>query len=204
MNLDSIEEKKKQLQELKQEYYRIEDDETVKKWKVLTKAYKIGKQIHGSKYSVATLSVEFDIPYTTAKRILSLDKATKKTWKLIDEGKISAFKVAQVLMTKNEKVQEKIIDKVIDEKLSTYQIKKIKVYDGNDDKIIRIENAVDHGYIRGDSAYRGFMRQIRALDAIIEINNTKLPVDKIADIITELENLNRKIIKKIDSLKSIE
>lgn len=192
--------KEKEYEALKKQYYRIEDDETIKKWKVLSKAYKIGKEIYGHTYSVSTLSIDFDIPYTTAKRVLSLDKANKNTWKLINSKKISAFKAVQVLMTKNTQEQDKFIEKVIQDNLSTYQIKKLKVYGGKDDKIIRLEEAVEKGFSREDAAYRSIIQGINKLSILMDIDIKKLPENKIPDLIDALDTLQIKIKKKVEDL----
>jgi len=63
----------------KKELDIIRGDETLLKWKILSKAYKLGKQIWGKKFTVVKLSEDMDLPYTTTKRCLSLDNATPKS-----------------------------------------------------------------------------------------------------------------------------
>ena len=121
-----INKEEEEFKELKIQFFKIDTDETIKKWNVLSKAYKLGKKMYGNGYNTFRLSEDFDIPYTTAKRILSLDRATKKSWDLINKGKISAFRVAQICMTKNHKYQDEIVKTVIKDNLSTSQVKKLK------------------------------------------------------------------------------
>lgn len=198
---DSKEKLKESYELLKKKFYSIDDSETLKKYQILSKAYKLGKEINGSNFSVATLSMNFDIPYTTCKRVLSLDKANKKTWKLINSKKISVFKVAQVLMTKNTRLQDEIIERVIKESLSTYQIKKIKMFGGKDDKLVRLEAAVQEGFTRNDSTYRSLINHINKMRLLLMVDKSKLPADKIPKLIEELESLNVKITMKIAELK---
>jgi hypothetical protein len=188
---------KQEYKDLKELYWRVDKEETLKKWKVLSKAYQLGKKIHGVHYTVSNLSVDFDIPYTTAKRILSLDRANEKTWKLVKEGKISAFKVAQICLTKSHERQDEIVELVVKNKLSTYQIKKLKIYP-EDMKIAKLEKAMKDGFSRKDSAYRSLVNLSERLNKILELKAENFPEEKVAEIIKTLEDLNQKIYKKIN------
>ena len=126
---EEIEKLVKEYKALREEFIKTNHNQTLLKWKILSKAYKLGLEIKKGKYSISTLCLDFELPYTTVKRILSLDKANYETWKKINEGKISSFKAAQVLMSYDTLQQDKIIDKVIKENLSTYQIKMLRMKD---------------------------------------------------------------------------
>jgi len=196
----SLVEEYKQLQK---EYLKIDDDETIKKWKVLSKAYKVGKEIYGHDFSVLKLSQHFDIPYTTTKRVLSLDKANERTWKLIKSKKISAFKVAQICMSKDVKYQDKLIDLVIGENFSTTEIKGIRITkNGLDVKTARLNKAVNEGYSRKSSAYKSLKDTTERMIKLLDQDKENFPESKISEMIEFLDELQIKIKKVIENLIS--
>lgn len=171
---------------LKLEFMKVEHNETLSKWRILSKAYKLGKEIKGVHYNLSTLCTDFDLPYTTVKRILSLDKANEETWKKINSGKISAFKVVQILMSYNTSEQNKIIDKVIKENLSTYQI-----------KMLRIKSKIINSDI--SRKYRNFQKvqsNSKKLSLLIsKMNKRDFAEDKMESLKEELEELKYQINK---------
>lgn len=172
---------------LKKQFIQMDHNETLEKWKILSKAYKLGKEIKGVHYSLSTLSIDFDIPYTTVKRILSLDKANENTWNKINNNKITSFKAAQILMSYDTDEQDDIIDKVIKEKLSTYQIKMLRVKD----KIISSDTS---------RKYRNFEKvqtNIKKLILLLDMNHREFTSDKLDVIKKDLEELKYKINKFI-------
>jgi len=194
---DLVEEYKK----LQKEFIKTDDDETIKKWKILSKAYKIGKEIYGGDFSIVKLSQHFDTPYTTVKRVLSLDRANERTWSLIKKGEISAFKVAQICMNKSIKYQDQIVDLVIAENLSTYQIKDLRIKEnGLDVNTVRLEKAVQQGFTRKATAYKSYADTIKRMIRLLDIKKKDLPEKHISDIIGMLDELQNKINKKIVEL----
>lgn len=190
-----------EYKKLQKEFIKIDDDETTKKWKILSKAYKLGKDIYGQDFSVVKLSLHFDIPYTTCKRVLSLDKANERTWEMIKNGEISAFKVAQICMSKNIKYQDQIVDLVIANNLSTVDIKKLKITEnGLDVKTARLENAVKKGYSRQSSAFKGIKDTTLRMIRLLDIKKKDIPESKITEVIGMLDELQIKINKKIIEL----
>ena len=49
-NIDPKRSLVEEYKHLQKEYFKIDDDETIKKWKVLSKAYKVGKEIYGQDF----------------------------------------------------------------------------------------------------------------------------------------------------------
>jgi hypothetical protein len=186
-----------QYSKLKKEYQKIDDDETLKKYEILSKANKLGKKIYGVHYSIAAMAIHFDIPYTTCKRIMSLERANERTWKLIYSKKISAFKVAQICLTKNYTKQDNIVDAVIKDNLSTYQIKRLDVQNKNKFKEERLNMVLERGFSRQDVAYKSLIETITRLNKLLDTNKTAFPTKKIPDIIESLEDLKDKIEHKI-------
>lgn len=181
------------------ELKKVEESETLRKWKILSKAYKLGKEIYGPNFSIVTLSMHFEIPLTTTKRILSLDKANERTWKLINENKISVFKVTQILSTKNTDMQDELIDAVIKDNLSTYQIKKIKMYGKNVNKA-RLKIAMDKGFARKDVAYKSLKTTIERMETLLDLDKKEIPENKIPELIESLDILKIKIEEKLQEL----
>jgi hypothetical protein len=194
----SLVEEYKQLQK---EFIKIDNDETIKKWKILSKAYNIGKEIYGQDFSVLKLSQHFDIPYTTTKRVLSLDRANERTWKLIKDKKISAFKVAQICMTKNIKYQDQIVDLVIGENFSTTEIKNIRITEnGLNVKTARLDKAIKEGYSKKSSAVKAIKETSTRMMKLLDLNKDDLLESQIPEIIEILDILQTKIGKKIIEL----
>jgi hypothetical protein len=171
----------------------INSSETLRKWKVLSKAYKIGKKIWGNNFSISKLSKDMEIPLTTCKRCLSLNRVNKKTWNLIKEGKISIFKVAQICSTKNLTYQDEIVDMVIKDNLSTYQIKSFKIKGMKDINKLRHKLAIEKGYSRKSSSYTNFKNWIERGYLFLSMPKENLPITKIKELKEKLKELNNKI-----------
>lgn len=200
--------KNKQLKaydKLKKNFNVVNDNETIAKWKILSKAYKLGKDIYGQHFTIVKLSYDFQIPYATAKRVLSLDRANKRTWELINSGEISAFKVAQICMNKSIKFQDQIVDIVIEQNLSTYQIRDLRIKEGGlDVKTVRLEKAVQQGFTRKETAFKSLKDTVKRMIRLLDIPADGFSDKKIPEIIKMLEELQFKTNKKIQSLAANE
>lgn len=179
---------------LKEELDKERNSETLRKYKILSKAYDLGIEIYGrDKFSVNRLSLDFDLPYTTTKRILALRKANKRTWKLIKDKKITSFKVAMCLMRKNTLYQDEIIDMVMKDNLSTFQIRSLKVKNLQDIKKERLKVAVERGFYRNDVACNSFLYTLERLEELLKLKRENLPKSKIPVIIKKLKDIQSKI-----------
>ena len=175
----------------------IRDDVTLKRWKVLSKAYKLGKSIWGNKFTVVRLAEDMGTPYSTVQRCLSLNKANKRTWALIKAKKISVFRVALILQTKCITYQDKIIDLVIEDNLSTYQIKTLQIDKLKDIKMERQRLACENGFSRKDSAYRSLKIWIDKGKLLLLMDKSHLPSDRIEELQLQLKTLNNMISRYI-------
>jgi len=178
---------------LKEELNTQRDSETLKKYEILNKAYKLGKKIYGNTYSISKLSLDFELPFTTTKRILSLTKANNKTWELIKSGKMSAFKAAMILCSKHLTYQDEVMQMVIKNNLSTYDIKNIKIKNYDDVKREKLRIAVERGFSREDSAFHAFINTINRLNELLNLNEDFLTKNKRDTIRKELSKLNKRI-----------
>jgi len=177
--------KKRQYFAHKKKLDELRDNITLKRWEILSKAYRLGKQIWGSRFTRARLAFDMDTPLTTTLRCLSLDRCNKRTWNLIKQKKISAFKVAQVTMSKNVTYQDEIVDMIIADNLSTTQISSLRVKNLKDINKERHRIACENGYSRKESAYiyfskwieRGKIFMLMSKDNIIETKQEKLHSD---------------------------
>ncbi len=201
-----MEEKEKQklvlaYNRLKKSMDKQRDSETLNKFKILSEALIIGKKIYGKFFTKTRLSIDFEIPYTTVSRVLSLSKANKSVWKLIEDKKISVFKVAMILQSKCITYQDEIIDMVIKNNLSTYDIKKIRVNDYKDIDKERIRVAVEKGFASQDAAYRSFGNTITRLSELCLLESKYLPKKKINKLRKDLVIVRNKIDKYVEELE---
>ncbi len=196
--------RKMDKEELKKSYFKskkeldvLRDNATLEKWKILSKAYRTGKKIWGSRFTRERLSFDMDIPMTTTLRCLSLDRANKRSWDLIEEGKLSVFKLAMICQSKNITYQDEIIDMVIEDKLSTYQIKSLKVGDFKDINKERHRLACENGYSRESVAYRNFCNWVDRGTLFLLMSKENLPKKKAEEVKEKLKKLKRGIDRYI-------
>lgn len=199
---------KQNKEQLTEEYFKIKieldkviDSVTLTKYKLLSKAYKIGKKLYGISFSVNRLAIDYEMPYTTVKRVLSLGKANSDTWRKIRSKKISVFKVAQVLSTKDTVYQDEIIDMVIKNNLSTYGIKKIRINQYNDIKKTKTQIALDKGFSRDYEASIKLKNTINRLNELLDIDEKYLTISTKPELIKKLGELKLKIDKFIIRIK---
>lgn len=184
----------------KQRLDLLRDDITLKRWKILSEAYKLGKKIWGNGFTVQRLAEDMEIPYTTCKRCLALDRCNKRTWKLIKEKKISVFKVAMICSEKNKTYQDEIVDAVIEDGLSTYDISSLKIDGIKDVNKERHRLAVEKGYSRQDSAAYNLDVWIDRGHQFLLLDKEQLPQSKIISIKKKLLDLSEKIKKYAEEL----
>lgn len=180
---------------LKEEYSKVLHDETLKKFHILNEALNLGYKIYGKNgFSQLKLSKDWDIPFTTVHRILSLRRANANTWKLIKSGKLSSFKATQILLTKSNHLQDQIVKTIIVNKLSTMDIKKFKKADSLEEvKKVRLDRAVDIGFKRKDTTKNSFIHYIIQLEKMMQIKRESLSEDSILEIKEKLKLLQIKI-----------
>ena len=196
-----IEKKKQKYFKSKEELDEIRSNMTLLKWQVLSKAYKLGKEIWKSRFTVQQLAKDMDMPYTTVKRCLALDRATAKSWELLRKKKISAFKLAMICQLKSKTFQDDIVDIVIKDNLSTHQIKGLKINNIKDVNNWRQEKAVEKGYSRKDSAYVNFNRWISRGQTFLLMPLSAVGTKREKEILDKLKLLRAKLdryIKKYD------
>lgn len=189
---------------LKERYFKckeqldiIRSNATLAKWKILSKAYKLGKQIYGRSFTRQRLAHDMDLPWTTTHRCLSLDKANAKTRKLINTGKISAFKVAMICQLKSLNYQDEIVGLVISQNYSTYQIKTLRVNNLKDINKERLRLAVEKGYSNQYSAADNFQRWIERGKMLLLLKEKALSKKKYTEIKEDLRGLNKRIERYI-------
>ncbi len=192
MNKEKLKEK---YDSLKEELELINHDATLKRYKILSEAYKLGKKIYGLKYSYFRLSFDFEVPYTTVKRVCSLSKANFKTWKLINSNEITSFKVAQILMQHGPTYQDELIKITIENNLSTYGIRELRCSSLQDIKKLRLKIAVNEGFARQHVAYQAFQTTIDRLLVLMTIDEDRLPIKKLPKLRKEMKYLVSKIGK---------
>ena len=139
-----------------------------------------------------------DMPFTTVQRCLSLDRANKKSWKAIEDGKITVFKLAMVCQLKSKTYQDEIVKMVIKEKYSTYQIKSLKVNNLKDINKERLRLAVEKGFTRQSSAARSFEQWIERGKLLLLMRESALTKAKYDKIKEGLRVLNKRIERYVE------
>lgn len=190
----------KKKEQLKKEYFnskkkldKLRDNITLKRWEILSEAYKKGKKIWKSKFTRERLAFDMEMPMTTVLRCLSLDRANTRSWDLVKQKKISVFKLAMICQLKNRTFQDEIVDMVMEENLSTYQITTIKVGDFKDINKERHRLACESGYSRKSSAYINFSNWTERGKIFLLMDRKYLPENKSNDIKLKLMKLNKDI-----------
>ena len=179
-------------EELKQEFEKQKDIDLIQKFRILNEAYEIGKQTYGT-FSKEDISKDFDISYETTRRVLSLRRATKKTWGLIANKKISAYKVAQICLTKNIKYQDEVVEEVIKNKYSTRDIDKIKYKSIEELRKFREEKLLKEGYSRKENTFSSFSLVITKMLLFLNMDLEYFSESKYLEIYSKLKNLNKQI-----------
>lgn len=188
---------KKRYFQSKEQLDIIRSDETLAKWKVLSKAYRLGKRIWGNSFTRQRLAFDMDLPYTTTHRCLSLDKANKRTWKLIRAKKISASRVAYICQTKSKTYQDEIIDLVISKNYSTYQIKQLRINNLKDIDKEKLRLELEPKFSQKGHAARSFEIWINKGKLLLLLKEKALSKQKYAEIKEELKGLNKRIERYI-------
>lgn len=182
----------------------LRSNATLEKWKILSKAYRLGKQIWGSSFTRERLAHDMDMPMTTVLRCLALDRANPRTLKLMKSGKITAFKVAQICYSKSKAFQDEIVDMVINGNISTYNIKTIKVNSLSDISKEKHRLACERGYSRAGSAYHNFNNWMIRGKLFMLMDQKHLPEKKLDELIRDLRKLQLMIniyLKNTEILK---
>lgn len=178
------------------------NSETLKKFYILKKAYSLGIKIYGrNHFSIVRLALDFEIPITTVKRVLSLSKANKRTWKLIKSKKISSFKVAMALLKKDTTYQDEIVDLIIKDKLSTYQINSLNIRKLSDIKKERLRISIDNGFARASTAYLSLKSTLDRLEELLQLDLKYLPAKKFPELKMKLEKLNQDIENYLEKIE---
>lgn len=196
-----MENKEQRYNALKKKLETLNHNHTLEKYKILSEAYKLGKKMYGSKYSYFRLSFDFEIGYTTVKRICSLDKANSRTWQLIEDNKISSFKAVQVLHQHGSTYQDELIDMIIFNKLTTYDIRNLRCKTLKEVKEQRLTIAVEKGFARENTAYLSFKTTVDRLNILLTLKPSHFPKTKIDLLRKDIHGLITDLKKYEELLK---
>jgi len=177
----------------KEQLNKLRDNATLENYKILSEAQKLGKQIWNSHFTLTKLAEDMDMPYTTVCRCMSLSRADKSAWKLVEEDKLSVFKLAMICSLKSKKYRDEIIKMVVKDNLSTYQIKTLTINNIGDINKERHRLVIENGYTRKSSAYSNFNNWIDRGKLFLTMDINKLPEDKVPVIKEELKELDNRI-----------
>lgn len=185
--------KKEHYEDLKRQMETQIDNDTLQKYRILSEAWKIGKELHGPKFTLNSLATDFELAWSTVKRIMSLRRANVGTWKLIDDKKISAYKVAMICSSKNIHYQDEIVEEVIKDNLSARSIKNMRVRQLGDIKLWRVKRALDEGFKNKDNTYHSWVSVIRRLKLFLLMDVDSVRPSKRKDLLERLGDVNEMI-----------
>jgi len=200
----------KRYYELKRQMDLLRSNITLKKYKILSEAYSIGKKELKSFFTIQILSEDFELPLTTCKRILSLKKANKNTWekigidpltfKKVGKPKISAFKAAMVLLRRDTFFQDEMIDLVIEKNYTTYDIRNMprKFKSLEELKKERLKVAVEKGFARKSTAYRSFSLILDRLDQMLLLRIEHISEDKRGELIKKIRRVIKRMVRYVE------
>lgn len=198
-------EKDKSKESLKKKYFEtreqletISHNATLAKWKALSAGYKLGKKVWGSRFTRQRLSEDMGIPLTTVLRCLSLDRANQKSVKLMEDNKISASKLSMICSSKSKTFQDEMVKMVIEDNLTTYQIKSLKIKDVKDVGMEKLRLAVEKGFSRESSAIKSLENWIERGELILLLKKSKIEQHRLTDIKDKLKKLNKQIERYLD------
>jgi len=193
----------KKYAELQNQVENLKKKYTEELFKILNEAYRIGKIIHGNRFNYKQLARDFKLSVETVRRILSLRRANRRTWKLIKEGKIPIYKVTYVLTRRATYFQDELIDLIINKNLTVEDI--VRLRKGSLDEIndARQNKSIKEGYAQRLNAYRAIIHLIERMEKVLEIKPVDIPASKIYLLKNRLEGLNKKIRKYIKDIKKV-
>lgn len=189
------EKKKKTYEKLKEEYNKIEEeinnylhDKTLKRFKLLTEAYKIGSSLN-STFNHYKLAEDFKISIKHCKRILSLRNCTKYTKNQIKANKISANKVCIITFEKPKELQNKIVKWAVQTNATNKDIHEFRT--GNEKSEEGIRNDYDK--------FKTYSNGIINMSERIKKHGSENLKQKIK---VDLQELSEKIISTLNELES--
>ena len=103
-----------------------------------------------------------------------------------------------ICQSKSRTYQDEIVNLVIEDNLSTYQIKTLKVNNLKDINLERHRLAVENGYSRKNSAYFHFRRWAERGKIFLLMDKSYLPESKMDDIEERLKKLKEDIGKYLE------
>lgn len=188
-NKKKLEEVRIRLEELKKEFEQQQHINVIREFEILNEYDKLIRNIAGS-YSIQKLADDFNIGFDRCKRILSFRKSNKRTWKLINEGKISAYIVTYILYRHNEELQDQIIDDAIKYNLSARALERIKSTNIENYKKKLNEKILDDGFKLKSNAYHSLCNSVDKVRTLLLIDINEFPETKHKIIIKKIKNLN--------------
>lgn len=197
-NKENKERLKGRFEELKKELSEVSSSSTIQKYQILSEAFKIGKVLHGRDYSLARLSYDMEVPYTTAKRVMSLSKATKEQWAMIKSKRIGAHKVAQILMSVDNDLAPDVMKLAIDKGWSTSMIKK---YRHGNIRDIKLKASVEKGFADKWGAMNAVKTTTERLNQLLDLDVSSFPYDKREKLRFMLVDTRNKINSFLGRLK---
>ena len=188
---DKLKKIQNRLQELKKEFHEQQSINLIREFEILNEYYQLVKSIAG-RYSIEKLAREFEIGWGRCKRIMSLTKANKRTWKLIEQGKVEPYKVSYVLERHGKQEQDEIINDAIKYNLSARTLERIRSTNLKEYKEQLKEKILEEGYTVKSNAHRQFSQTLSRMNMFLLMDIDKFPKSKLSEMYKKIERLNKK------------
>ncbi len=194
---------KEEYENLKKKMEFARSKFTIENFRILNRAYEIGKNLYGNNlFGYKQLAKDFKMGSTTVSRIMNLKKANKRTWKLIEQGKLGSHKVALILARRSRHFQNEVVDMVIKYNLSTKEITKIKTDDLDVLNDERRRIATERGFSQRQNAFRSIEAVLTRLPEVMRISPDFIPNTKIKTL-KEMVEEAIELLEKYDKLLKI-
>lgn len=168
---------------------------TLKQYNIIKKAWEVGKQIDIT-FTRKQLAIDLGVSYSTVKRLLTLQKMSMRTEKLIKDKKISLNVVAEITSTSKIYFEEEVVDIAIENNYTTYDIQKMDINNLRDlDKYKdrKMKKAEDEGYTRKFGAYMGFSRAINNMFIFLNMPLSNFPEVRHKEIKERTKSLSEQL-----------
>jgi len=192
---------KKQYEKLKNEFGKITNSMTMKRFLILAQAQKIAKKIYGKSFSIRKLAKDFDLSPTYTFELLSLNKMTKTSTKLLRENKISAAKMSLICATTEVANQDEFTQFVIKDELTYDDISHLKHRTKEEIEKARLQKAIANGFASKLTSTRSLLSMIKKLKMLLKLDITDFQDKSKPQIFKELEKLQISIQHFLDNNK---
>jgi len=184
----------KRYGQLRQQIEKNVEKHIRKQYHFLSEAYSIGKELHGRPFGYKDLANDFKMSFPSVVRLMSLKKANARTWRLIDDGKISVRMASLILHRASEVRQDTLIDTIINEGFTSTDIMNMTTKSAEEFNEDKMNISIQKGYAQRQHAWRAINTALKRIDSVCLIHPENIPKERINQTIGSTD-------KSIESLR---